>query len=89
MSNYKCYECKTIHTEGNMVAYCASCFSNAKLENAKLREICRDLHWMARRYADGRSTYAPDIVNRAADYLVSIGVKLNECGKEGIYAKQG
>ena len=35
-----------------------------------------DIIWMARRYADGRSTYAPSMFNRAYDVLVK------EFGKE-------
>ena len=58
-------------------------------ENYKLRQICIDLQWMARRYADGRSTYAPGIVNDATTYLLSIGVKLKNCAKEGLYANYG
>lgn len=45
-----------------------------RAENRRLREISRDLQWMARRYADGRSSYAPSTVNDATRYLVSIGV---------------
>ncbi len=50
-----------------------------RAENFRLREICKDLHWMSRRYADGRSTYAPTMVNDAVDYLLKIGVELNNC----------
>lgn len=60
-----------------------------RAENMKLREIAKDLQWMARRYANVRQTSAPYIVNMATRYLLSIGVKLNDCAGEGIYAKQG
>ena len=41
-------------------------------ENATLRNIIRDFHWMARRYADGRSSYAPGMFNRHVQALINI-----------------
>lgn len=38
----------------------------------------RDIHWMARRYADGRSSYAPGLFNRATRALLAAGVALKE-----------
>ena len=32
-------------------------------ENQQLRRIICDIHWMARRYATGRSSYAPSMFN--------------------------
>jgi len=43
-------------------------------ENRKLREIVFDTLWMARRYADKRSTYAPSIVNKAIDAAIELGI---------------
>lgn len=34
------------------------------------------LHWMARRYADGRSTYAPSLLNEVTRRLLSTGMIL-------------
>lgn len=47
-----------------------------RLQNDALRKIAADLQWMARRYADDRSTYACGIVNDATRYLLEIGVEL-------------
>ena len=36
-----------------------------KAECEEARQIVRDIYWMALRYADGRQTYAPGMVNDA------------------------
>jgi len=36
-------------------------------ENQKLREICQDLQWMAKRYANGRSTDEKTLVDDESD----------------------
>lgn len=36
-----------------------------------------NLHWMARRYADGRSTYAPLMMNEITRRILSTGMELN------------
>jgi len=59
------------------------------LENFTLREIAVNLHWMARRYADGRMTYAPGMVNNAVRQLQAMGVKLNICGECTPWARDG
>ena len=41
-----------------------------------LKQILLDTIWMARRYADGRRTFSPSIVNRAIDRLEAIGIKI-------------
>lgn len=41
--------------------------NNLELENSVLRDILKDTLWMARRYAHGRSTYSPMLVNQAID----------------------
>ena len=60
-----------------------------KEENQILRNICADLHWMARRYADGRSTYATSMVNEHVKTLLSMGVKLRPGADETIWASDG
>ena len=47
---------------------CARCFS---LEN-----IIRELHWMARRYTDDRSSYATSLFNDCTRVALNNGVKL-------------
>jgi hypothetical protein len=42
-------------------------------EIAVLRRVVQDTFWMARRYANGRSTYAPTTVNIALEALAGIG----------------
>ena len=43
-------------------------------ENTILRSIVQDTLWMARRYADGRATYAVGMVNDAIDKADKVGV---------------
>lgn len=51
--------------------------------------IIQDLIWMARRYADGRSTYAPGIVNDATRWMLANELHVNP-GAEGIiWARDG
>lgn len=57
-------------------------------ENRILRKICQDLHWMARRYADGRNTYATGLVNYAVRSLLNMGIKLNDTD-DIIWARDG
>lgn len=52
-----------------------------------LKSACADLHWMARRYADGRSTYATSLFNSITRNLIKLGVKLNPTGDEIIWAR--
>lgn len=42
-----------------------------------LKNIVSDLHWMARRYADGRASYATSMFNDATRKLLRMGVRLN------------
>lgn len=48
-------------------------------------EIIRDLHWMARRYADMRSSYAPSLLNRHVKDLLEFGYEL----REPLFARDG
>lgn len=39
------------------------------LRTEKIKEAVKDILWMARRYANGRKTYAPSLFNDAYDIL--------------------
>jgi len=45
-----------------------------KEENEELKQIIQDTIWMAFRYVDGRSTYAPSMFNMAVHKLDSLGL---------------
>lgn len=61
----------------------------AKLEaeNAALRAIATDLHWMARRYADGRSSYATRIFNVYTRAMLRMKMELYPTGDGIIWAR--
>lgn len=62
--------------------------TNHQQENETLRRIVRDLHWMARRYADGRRSYAASLLNEHVKALIALGVELN--GADGTaWARDG
>lgn len=46
-------------------------------ENETLKYILREILWMARRYADGRKTYATLMCNEALNTARRLGVKIN------------
>lgn len=56
-------------------------------ENQTLRLIARDLHWMARRYVDGRRSYAVGMFNDYTRTLLSLGVELNPTADGTIWAQ--
>lgn len=56
-------------------------------ENAALRAIAMDLHWMARRYADGRSSYATRLFNENTRAMLRMEMKLNPTGDGIIWAR--
>jgi hypothetical protein len=60
-------------------------------EKERLRQVVKDTIWMARRYADGRSTYAPGVVNQAIDYALSIGIQVTPDAtlEDRLYARDG
>lgn len=60
-------------------------------ENNKLKEICCDLAWMARRYADGRMSMAVSSYNNNVEELVKMGVYLRPdiINENTIWAKDG
>jgi hypothetical protein len=43
----------------------------AEAERDGARQIARDIHWIARRYASGRHTYAPGMFNEAIGKAVA------------------
>ena len=45
-----------------------------KEENEALKQILQDVMWMAFRYVDGRSTYAPHMFNMAVHELDRLGL---------------
>jgi hypothetical protein len=55
---------------------------------ADLEDIVIETLWMARRYADGRSSYAPDTVNRAIDKAKELGIH-RPITREPDYARDG
>jgi hypothetical protein len=56
----------------------------AALEYAALK-----LHWMARRYADGRQSYAVGMFNDITRDLLDLVIKLNPTADGTIWAKDG
>jgi hypothetical protein len=52
-----------------------------------LEQAVIELHWMARRYADKRSSYVTRIFNNITRKLLWIGVELGE--QEGYFARDG
>jgi hypothetical protein len=58
-------------------------------ENDTLRRVAGDLAWMARRYCDGRMSYAPSLYNDYVRALLALGVPLNPTGDGTIWARDG
>ena len=56
-------------------------------ENRALRQIVSHLHWMARRYADNRRSYVTSLFNGCTRELLEIGVPLNWCGDDILWAR--
>lgn len=54
-----------------------------------LRNVVVDLHWMARRYVDGRQSYATGLFNEHTRALVALGIPLNPTGDGTIWARDG
>lgn len=52
-----------------------------------LERCCENLHWMARRYADNRTSYVTSLFNDITRELLSLGVKLNPTGDQIIWAR--
>jgi hypothetical protein len=61
-----------------------------KQENEQLRRMVVDLQWMARRYADGRKTYAPSMVNDITLQALRMGIPIKKANEdEEIWAYDG
>ena len=56
-------------------------------ENAALRKIATDFHWMARRYADGRSSYVTRMFNENTRAMLRMEVEVNSTADEIIWAR--
>lgn len=54
-----------------------------------LKEIAVNLHWAARRYADGRSSYVASMINESVRSLLTLGVKLHAGSDSTIWARDG
>lgn len=52
-----------------------------------LKKLVRDFHWMARRYADYRQSYATGMFNENTRAAIALGVELNPTGDETIWAR--
>lgn len=61
---------------------------NLKQRNDNLEAMLRQIWWMARRYADGRCTAAPSIVNEVYDKCQKMGIDLGDDNGEK-YASDG
>lgn len=48
-----------------------------KERSEALEGVVKDIFWMARRYAHGRHTVAPDTVRSAYRTLVDLGIEIN------------
>jgi hypothetical protein len=60
-----------------------------RAENAALRKIAIDLHWMARRYADRRYSYVVGLFNDHTRTLLALGMELNATADKTIWATDG
>ena len=54
-----------------------------------LKNIVIDLQWMARRYANGRMSYAVGMLNDHTEVLLNLGLNLNPCAEKQIFARDG
>ena len=54
-----------------------------------LELIVQDLHWMARRYANGRMSYVTSMFNEHTQTLLNLGVELNPANDGTIWARDG
>lgn len=56
-------------------------------ERQTLERALIDFHWMARRYADGRQSYATSLFNDHTKALLALGIEFNETGDKTIWAR--
>lgn len=66
-----------------------STLSRTARERWKLGDVVQVLHWMARRYADGRQSYAPSLFNDQVRILQGMGITLNATGDGTVWAADG
>jgi hypothetical protein len=52
-----------------------------------LKQIAAELHWMARRYADGRQSYVTYEFNKITRLLQAMGIELKQTGDDSIWAR--
>ena len=62
-----------------------------RAENQQLRRVIYEIHWMARRYATGSSSYAPSMFNDALKVAIDLGCDIKPDPSDGdkIYADYG
>lgn len=60
---------------------------SVKAENTRLKAIAVHLHCMARRYADGRQSYATSLHNENTRELLAMNVPLNATGDGTLWAR--
>lgn len=63
--------------------------SRLKAERDEARQIVRDIHWMARRYCNGRLSYAPGMFNDAIRKAIEGGWLPEPQNGEPILATEG
>ena len=57
---------------------------------SELKQMLLDTLWMARRYANGRRTYATSTVNETIDHALKLGIPVEPDGSNGeMYAEDG
>ena len=66
-------------------------FAKLSEENRLLHEIIEDIHWMARRYADGRHTFSASVYNACVRKMQTLGIPLrpDPMDQGTIWAKDG
>lgn len=71
----------TQHLDDERALYSGQRITPAR-EIRLLRKAIQDVWWMARRYCDGRSTYAASTYNQHTRNLLALGIELNPTGEE-------
>ena len=56
-------------------------------ERDELRDVAATLHWMARRYADHRGSYAAGLLNDCVRKLLRAGVRLVPTADDTVWAR--
>jgi len=77
-----------VHEVGSKLGVLQEAYKQLEIRNDSLVGIIREIWWMAKRYADGRSTYAPHTVNRCVDLLLKMGIQLSP-DLDTLYAEDG